>query len=284
MDKIIRKSLLYKSQVEYGDFCINHVEGCAHGCKFPCYAMLLKKRCGVIRDYQDWLKPKLVSNSIELLRAELPRYLSHINRVHLCFSTDPFMLGFSEVHDLSIRIIEELNNHDIKAVVLTKGILPTTLANRDRPEKNEFGITLVSLDENFRNEYEPYSASYSERISSLRQLHQSGLKTWVSIEPYPTPNIMEQNLLAILEEIAFVDKIVFGRMNYNPLVLQYRDYRSFYEECACQVLAFCRKLNIDVHIKRGTSRVYDENVKLPASQNGEGKKGPSTEHRPTLFE
>jgi len=241
MDKIVRKSLLYKSQVEYGDFCINHVEGCAHGCKFPCYAMLLKRRCGIIRDYQEWIKPKIVSNALDLLQAELPRYGNRINRVHLCFSTDPFMFGYPEVSDLSTRIIEELNNSDIRSIVLTKGVLPATLATIGRQKKNEFGITLVSLDENFRAAYEPYSAPYSERISSLRQLHQRGLKTWVSIEPFPTPNIGEQDLSAILQKISFVDKIVFGRMNYNPQVLRYRDWQAFYEMCTCLVTDFCKK-------------------------------------------
>jgi len=46
MDTIKRKSLLYKSQVEYADYSLNHVLGCSHGCKYPCYAFMLKKRAG----------------------------------------------------------------------------------------------------------------------------------------------------------------------------------------------------------------------------------------------
>ncbi len=41
METISRKSLLYKTNVEYGDYCINHVLGCSHGCLYPCYAFLL---------------------------------------------------------------------------------------------------------------------------------------------------------------------------------------------------------------------------------------------------
>jgi DNA repair photolyase len=51
MEKIIRKTLIYKSNVEYADYCLNHVEGCAHGCTYPCYAMMLKKRCGIVKSY-----------------------------------------------------------------------------------------------------------------------------------------------------------------------------------------------------------------------------------------
>ena len=49
METIKRKSLLYKSDVEYGNFCLNHVLGCSHGCLYPCYAFNLAKRYGKVK-------------------------------------------------------------------------------------------------------------------------------------------------------------------------------------------------------------------------------------------
>lgn len=43
---IQRKTMLYRTGVEYGDYTINFVQGCAHGCKYPCYAFAMKKRFG----------------------------------------------------------------------------------------------------------------------------------------------------------------------------------------------------------------------------------------------
>ena len=40
---ITRKTMLYVTAVEYGDYTMNHILGCAHGCKYPCYAFLQKK-------------------------------------------------------------------------------------------------------------------------------------------------------------------------------------------------------------------------------------------------
>ena len=37
---IQRKTMLYETGVEYGDYTMNYVLVCAHGCKFPCYAYL----------------------------------------------------------------------------------------------------------------------------------------------------------------------------------------------------------------------------------------------------
>ena len=69
MKTIKRKSMLYQTGVEYGDYTMNHVHGCAHGCKYPCYAFLMKKRFGQIKDYESWLEPVLGSNTLELLEA-----------------------------------------------------------------------------------------------------------------------------------------------------------------------------------------------------------------------
>lgn len=242
MEKITRKTLLYKSRVEYSDYCINHVQGCAHGCKFPCYALNMSKTFGTVKTYEDWIQPKLVENALELLDKEIPKYKDKIKFVHLCFSTDPFMYNYPEVSEMSLKIIEKLNANGIKVHSLTKGIYPVELTDKRRFSlDNEYGITLISLDESFRQRFEPFTAPYGERVNGIKTLHNAGLKTWVSIEPYPTPNIIEQNLEEITNQISFVDKIVFGRLNYNKLVSQFKNNKQFYENCINFLANFCQE-------------------------------------------
>ena len=250
MKYIKRSSLLYKTGVEYGDYTINHIQGCSHGCKYPCYAMSMAKRFGKAKTYEEWCEPKLAENALEILDAEIPKFKDKIESVHLCFTSDPFMYGYDEVADMSIAIIKKLNDAGIKCTVLTKGILPLSLA--ELSPRNEYGITLVSLDENFRQEMEPNSAPFDERIQALRALHDAGCKTWVSMEPYPTPNFIEQDLNEILEAISFCDKIIFGRLNYNKKASGYKQHKRFYNELAKQVIDFCEKKGKDYHIKDGT--------------------------------
>jgi DNA repair photolyase len=255
MDKIKRKTLLYKSGVEYADFCINHVEGCAHGCRFPCYAMMMKKRCGVIKDYKEWIRPKIVSNALELLDEEIPKYKNKIKFVHLSFTTDPFMYKYPEVTELSLKIIEKLNKDNIRCTVLTKGIFPKELADVEKyGRNNEYGITIVSLDNGFKRLFEPFTAPYSKRIESLKYLHDKGLKTWISMEPFPTPNLVKQDSLNILKLFKFVDKIIFGKLNYNVKITEYDDNKDFYERQAKLVINFCDKNKIEYHIKYGTQK------------------------------
>jgi len=255
MEKTKRKSLLYKSNVEYADFCINHVEGCSHGCTYPCYAFNMAKRFGKVKTYSEWTQPKLVENALELLNKEIPKYKDQIKFVHLCFMTDPFMYNYKEIKDLTLKIIERLNKDNILCTVLTKGIHPKKLINTEKYGKNnEYGITLVSLDKEFKKKFEPNSAPFQKRINALEYLSNNGLKTWVSIEPYPTPNLVEQDLKEILNKIPFVDKIVFGKLNYNVEVSRFRENRPFYEECAKIVKNFCRINGIKHHIKYGTQK------------------------------
>jgi len=247
---IERKTMLYKTAVEYGDFTMNHVQGCAHGCKYPCYAFMMAKRFGKVSSYEDWLEPYLVSNTLEILDQEIPRLKSKIKSVQLCFTTDPFMFGYDEIIKMSIMAIQKLNAAGIKCNVLTKGLLPIELAECSRD--NEYGITLVSLNEGYRERIEPGAAPYVQRLASLRVLHESGFKTWVSIEPYPTPNLVEQNIGDLLSAVAFTDKIIFGRTNYNKDVTSYTGHRNFYNEQAKTVIKFCEDHGIAYHIKKGT--------------------------------
>ena len=247
---IQRKTMLYKTGVEYGDYTMNHVLGCAHGCKFPCYAYLQKQRFGQVTSYENWLEPHLVANTLELLDKEIPRLRDKIKSVQLCFTTDPFMYEYEEISNMSIAAIKKLNTAGIKCSVLTKGVLPIELASLSK--ENEYGITLISLSEDYRQKMEPYTAPYAERLAALRALHDKGCKTWVSIEPYPTPNLIEQSLQELLTSVSFVDKIIFGRTNYSKEVSSYKTHKNFYNEAAQTVITFCTGHGIAVHIKDGT--------------------------------
>lgn len=249
--KIIqRKTLIYKTEVEYGDYTMNHVLGCSHGCLYPCYAFLQKKRFGDIKTYEDWCEPALVENTLDLLDEELPKFKNKIQMLHLCFTTDPFMFQYKEVQDMSMAAIKKINAAGVKCSVLTKGVLPLELAKFSK--ENEYGITLISTNEAFRKRMEPGSAPWKKRLAALRALHDAGCKTWVSIEPFPTPNIVRQDLQVLLEEVSFVDRIIFGRMNYNPEVTAYKDRKAFFNKCAAMVIEFCTNRGIGYHIKDGT--------------------------------
>lgn len=80
------------------------------------------------------------------------------------------------------------------------------------------------------------------------------------VEYEPTRMDASEKSISELNEIAggdywkpnFVDRIIFGRMNYNKVVTAYSDHKHFFNTCATEVIAYCDKLGIDYHIKNGT--------------------------------
>lgn len=238
METITRKTLLYRSGL--GFYCINHVQGCAHGCRYPCYAYMMARSYGRAKTYAEWCRPRLVANAPELLEKELARKKDKPESVHLCLTTDPFMAGYPEVGDMSLRLIAAVNAHGIPCSVLTKGVLPEALADFTRFRKdNTCQISLVSLNEEFRRRWEPGTAPYRERLAALRVLHERGCRTQIHMEPYPTPNLVAQDLNEILEAVAFADHIYFSGWNYNPDVKKYPAREEFYAGAAQTVRDFC---------------------------------------------
>lgn len=247
MESITRKKLLYKSGL--GFLCVNAALGCSHGCRYPCYAFMMGKSYRRTASYEEWCRPRIVANAAELLEKELGRLKVKPDCVYFSLTTDPFMAGYPEVEAMSLKLIEILNAHGIPVSILTKGRLPPELADRGRfPAENTYGISLVSMDETFRAKWEPGAAPYAARIAALRFLHEKGCFTLVHMEPYPTPNIIEQDFSVLLETVGFVDSLFFGGWNYNAAAARFPGRAEFYREKAVLLQRFCREREIALQV------------------------------------
>jgi len=160
------------------------------------------------------------------------------------------MYAYDDIAEMSLTAIRRLNDAGIPCVVLTKGLLPHDLT--EQPKVNSYGITLISLDERYRMEAEPGAAPLAERIGALKGLHEDGNATWVSMEPYLTPSVIDQDILEVLESVSFVDRIVFGRTCYNRFVSSFPNAKAWYADQARTVMAWCAQRGIDCHIKKDT--------------------------------
>ena len=66
-----------------------------------------------------------------------------------------------------------------------------------------------------------------------------------------TINFVVQLLVELLSA-GFVDKIIFGRLNYSKEASSYKKSAQFYNECVQKVIEFCVSRNKAYHIKDGT--------------------------------
>ncbi|MCE1248083.1 MAG: radical SAM protein [Firmicutes bacterium] len=213
----------------------------------------MSKRFGRVNSYKDWLIPFVVSNYRELIDKELKKLQGRIRRVVMSFMTDPFMYDpgtgdlIPDVKEATYYIIRAVNSCGIPVTTLTKGFYPDDLPVEELHGDNCYGVTLVSLNENFRLHMEPFTAPYEMRLSSLRKVSERGGNTWVCMEPYPTPNIDRTagEIDTILEKIDFTGTIAFGALNYSKLTEKYKESRLFYGKMSERVREFCRKKGIE---------------------------------------
>lgn len=240
---------------------LNHVLGCSHGCTYPCAALMSAIRFKKVRSREEWLEARIGADVIDRLRRNLDASRRRpVERVLMCPSTDPFMHGRDDVAELSLACLREINSHGIPATVLTKGLLPHPSALIGHPG-NEFGISLASLDEGYRERTEPGAAPYEGRIAALREAHEAGLRTWVAIEPFPIPPQMgtlqeKRHATDILKRVAFADRAVLGTFRHMGDVGSWRQWHVDESRAA---EAFCKERGMGFHLTDAMTRLLDRN-------------------------
>ena len=263
LGRIDRKKVLGTSKVEYASqgLSVNHTFGCYHGCRY-CYAMENAVEYKSVESYEEWANQvKIVTNVVEKVRDELSRKRKLPERIHMSFSGDPFMwdsvnrITVAEIADVTVELIRVINDAGIYVTVLTKGIYPE-LPLDELDDRNQYGITLTSFNEAYRGQWEPGSPPPQDRVEALRALSDRGARTWVSVEPYPTPEMAVDagDVVSLLDKIEFVDKVIFGKMNYDDQADAYdRNVDpTFYPRVASEVRAWCAERGKPLHVKRGT--------------------------------
>ena len=256
--------MIYKSKVEFEDYSCNHVLGCSHGCKYPCYAQMIALRFGRIKTAKEWISPIIKENALNEVKKDIKRLKGNIKEIHLCFMTDVFMYHQPEVIKLSLQIIKELKKNNIRFKTLTKGETPyedIIEIEKIKPDlelfedqiSNSYGISLVSLNEDFRKKWEPNACEYEKRINSLEKISEAGLDTYVYMEPFSPEDVDFNDFTTLLSRIKFVNKIIFGSWQYNKIKSdksKYSEYVKYFKEfCDIQKIEYKIKKEIALNIK-----------------------------------
>lgn len=217
------------SAKEYADLALNLYIGCSHSCKY-CFVPGV---CKMNReDFNTLVAPK--KDIIERLERDL-RLIKKNNElpkvpVLMSFTSDPYQFLEEELK-LTRKAIELLNLYNFPVRILTKG---NKLTQRDFDvlsdfKENEFGITLVMLNEDLQKEWEPFAASPKQRIENLRRAKAEGIKTWLSLEPI----IDLQEALDVIDNThEFTDFYGVGKLNYNKhqKTINWKEVREKVEE------------------------------------------------------
>lgn len=245
------------------EWCINQYEGCAHGCRY-CYGMTIRRK-----KYVDWISPKPRPKIIEDLAEDIRKLKASnalIKDIFLGSITDSYQ-PLENKEQITRKIIRTLIAAELPFTILTK----SSLALRDLDlfrgyRQCRIGVTVTSLDANFRRVLEPFSDTYDARIKVLRVLKTNGIQTYLSCEPiFP---VKEADPIAIVKTLRdFVDLFEFGM--WNPYRKQgipqyyFQNYSDdYYVRVFKEIIAFCEKEGIN-YCLASHSRDFVEEHGLP---------------------
>ncbi len=236
------KTALSASQLPGLDYALNPYRGCTHACVY-CYAP------SVIH----WDKGKW--GELVEIKINLSRILSKELRVKkkgvvgIGTVTDPYQPS-EKKYEITRRCLELLLLHDFPVCIQTKSSLVLRDIDLLKEFKNvEVGITLTALDDTLREKMEPGASSVSERLRTLFELRQIGIKTWVFLGPV-MPHITEVE--ALVDAIAAIkpDYVLVDRLRFKEGV--WENVRVFIQEFKPELINEYEK------IFRGGGEYYGE--------------------------
>ncbi|MFX1407543.1 MAG: radical SAM protein [Promethearchaeota archaeon] len=202
------KNIITKSNIPEVDFVINPYVGCQHGCIY-CYAEFMIRFTGHKGDkWGQFLDIK----SFDLKNIKPQRYNG--KRILLSSVTDPY-IPLELKYQNTRKILESLIGTEAEISILTKSKFATRDIDLFKQFNNlEVGFSISTLDEDFSKLIEKGASRPYERLAALKEIHESGIKTYTFISPF-FPYITDYK--AIIDEgIDYTDLFMFENLNFRP--------------------------------------------------------------------
>ena len=226
LNEVTAKQVLVKSNLPASDYVANPYVGCTHNCRY-CYASFMKRFTGHTEEWGTFLDVK----SYE--RTTLPRNLTG-KTVLLSSVTDPYN-PYERTYHKSRELLEMLSRTDANVEILSKSdLMLHDIELLKKMPRLTVGISLCTLDDEFRRLMEPGAPSVERRLHALSELHKAGIATYLFISPI-FPRITD--ISAICEAVrGSVDRICFENLNLRGsakqevLTLIDRYYPQYREE------------------------------------------------------
>ena len=230
--------------LEYAPLACNLYMGCAHGCVY-CYAPgCLRRTLDSWKETVEARKNVISSFTKDVIWLSQNRPDDDKRRVLFCFLSDPYQPLESELH-VTRECIEIASKHGEKIDILIKGTYALVSQDFDLMKRAgvHLGVTLGFIDDIKRQQWEPNASSVQDRLNILKEAHERGIYTWVSMEPVIDPS----DALSVIEKAApFVDFWKIGKLNYNKAVEDKVDWHKFYWD----VRRLLKQHNAKAYIKK----------------------------------
>ena len=257
INEVQAKTYLTVSKLPDADFVINPYIGCPHKCIY-CYAEFMKRFTHHVKD--EW------GNFLDVKLCDVPIKLSNLAGASILFGsvTDAYN-PYEKKYEITRKILSEFIGFGGRIEILTKSDLVTRdIELLKMIPSIRVGISMNSLDDNFRKKTEPFASSISKRIKAMQTLHDAGIGTYLFMSPI-FPGITQFS--EIIERVKpFADSFYFENLNlrggYLPRVLNFiaenfpehvdlfdKIYKqkdmSYWEDLSKAINAYCQNAVLD---------------------------------------
>jgi DNA repair photolyase len=240
---ILCKTALSRSKLPGLNYTFNPYFGCQHGCLY-CYVPDVLKI-----NNMEWGKFIFVKkNILDILKREVTR--KKIGTVGISTSTDPYQPIEKDL-EITRKALVILINAGFPISIQTK----SSLVLRDIDiliNKNiDVGLTITSTDSYFQKIFEPNAPPPDERIATLEELSDKGIKTWIFYGPIiPNYNDSEEEIEKIVKiALKTKSKIIYDKLNLKPNVIKRLNsnninYNGDYNKIFSKIEFICKKYDV----------------------------------------
>lgn len=206
------KNCMTKSKLT--DYVINPYTGCSHGCMY-CYADFIKRFQNIPDKWGDFVFAKI--NCPELLEKELKK--NKPGNIWLSSVCDCYM-PLEGKYKLTRRILEIITKSPYRKKFSIEILTKSGLVKRDfdllKQLNVELGMSINTLDEKAARLIEPFASSPTERIKTLREAKEKGIRVYGFISPV-LPGIT--NLEELFRELSFCEYVWVELLNTRKSIL-----------------------------------------------------------------
>ncbi len=185
-----------KGALKSFDYTLNPYSGCSFACSY-CYAAFFTRSEEEQNNWGYWVRVK--ENALQLLMKF--RKAPLINKsIYLSSATDPYQPIERELELTRSLVQELLKYHQVRLVVQTRSPLVT----RDIDLLKQFASVQVNMSittdsEEVRKTFEPVCSSINSRLKAIKEVHEAGIQTCISLSPLLPVENPEQFAQRLLE-------------------------------------------------------------------------------------
>lgn len=183
--------------MESYDYSLNPYSGCSFGCTY-CYAAFFSRDKDKMDRWGYWVEVK--ENALAMLRKKRKRPIID-EIVYMSSVTDPYQ-PIERGTEITRQILKEFADfHEIRLVVQTRSPLVTRDIDLFKKiGKVQVNMTVTTDNEEVRKVFEPYCPSNKARLKAIKEIHDAGIRSCITMTPLLPVNDAERFAMTDLKE------------------------------------------------------------------------------------